>query len=45
VPRADLLPPVMVGVCHTMQPGVVEHATRHVGSIRDFGPHPERLGP
>jgi hypothetical protein len=44
VPRADLLPASMTGVCHTMQPGVIEHAVRHVGSIRDFGPHPERFG-
>ena len=33
----------MAGVCHTMQPGVVEVALRHVGSIRDFAAHPERL--
>jgi hypothetical protein len=44
VPRADLLPASMNGVCHTMQPGVVEHAVRHVGSIRDFSAHPERFG-
>jgi len=44
VARADLLPPLMSGVCHTMQPGVIEHAVRHVGSIRDFSAHPERFG-
>jgi hypothetical protein len=44
VPRADQLPPMMTGVCHTMQPGVMEHALRHVGSIRDFSAHPERFG-
>ncbi len=30
-------------VCYSMQPGVVEVALRHVGSIRDFAAHPERL--
>jgi hypothetical protein len=44
VPVADQLPVVMSGVCHTMQPGVVEHAFRHVGSIRDFAAEPERFG-
>jgi hypothetical protein len=44
VPHADQLPPIMAGICHTMQPGVIEHATRHVGSIRDFAAHPERFG-
>jgi hypothetical protein len=44
VPVADQLPVVMWGVCHTMQPGVVEHAVRHVGSIRDFATEPERFG-
>jgi hypothetical protein len=44
VPRADQLPPMMTGVCHTMQPGVIEHAVRHVGSIRDFSAMPERFG-
>jgi hypothetical protein len=28
-----------------MQPGIVEHALRHVGSIRDFARNPERLIP
>jgi hypothetical protein len=44
VPRADELPPMMAGVCHTMQPGVIEHAIRHVGSIRDFSAQPEHFG-
>jgi hypothetical protein len=44
VPHAIELPPMMAGVCHTMQPGVIEHATRHVGSIRDFSAHPDRFG-
>jgi hypothetical protein len=44
VPHAEQLPTIMAGVCHTMQPGVIEHATRHVGSIRDFAAHPERFG-
>jgi hypothetical protein len=37
------LPPMMAGVCHTMQPGVVEVALRNVGSIRDFSRSPEAL--
>ena len=36
IPVASELPRTMAGVCHTMQPGVVEVALRHVGSIRDF---------
>ena len=44
VPVADQLPKLMAGVCHTLQPGVVEVALRNVGSIRDFSTHPERLG-
>ena len=44
VPRADQLPPMMTGVCYTMQPGVIEHAVRHVGSIRDFSARPEAFG-
>ena len=43
VPVASELPPVMAGVCYTMQPGVVEVAFRHVGSIRDFADAPGRL--
>jgi hypothetical protein len=44
VPSADQLPPMMAGVCYTMQPGVIERAARHVGSIRDFSAEPERFG-
>jgi len=44
VPRAGELPSMMAGVCHTMQPGVIEHAVRHVGSIRDFAAAPDRFG-
>src|SRR3954468_13243135 len=44
VPVADQLPASMAGICHTMQPGVVEVALRNVGSIRDFSTHPEHLG-
>jgi hypothetical protein len=44
VPVASELSPIMAGICHTMQPGIVEVAFRHVGSIRDFSSHPERLG-
>jgi hypothetical protein len=43
VPVASQLPASMAGVCHTMQPGVMEHALRHVGSIRDFSAQPERF--
>jgi hypothetical protein len=43
IPVAKELPPSMAGICHTMQPGVVEVALRHVGSIRDFSEHPEQL--
>jgi hypothetical protein len=43
VPVASQLPPIMAGVCHSMQPGVVEVAFRHVGSLRDFAAHPEGL--
>jgi hypothetical protein len=43
VPVADQLPQNMAGICHTMQPSVVHVALRHVGSIRDFAAHPERL--
>jgi hypothetical protein len=45
IPVASALPPSMAGVCHTMQPGVVEVAFRHVGSIRDFSATPEALEP
>jgi hypothetical protein len=41
VERAASLPASMTGVCHTMQPGVVEHAVRHVGDIRDFSRRPD----
>jgi hypothetical protein len=43
IPVADQLPPSMAGICHTMQPGVVHVALRHVGSIRDFARTPDRL--
>jgi hypothetical protein len=43
VPVASALPSSMAGICHTMQPGVVEVALRHRGSIRDFADDPERL--
>jgi hypothetical protein len=43
IPVASQLPQLMAGVCHTMQPGIVEVALRHVGSIRDFARTPERL--
>ncbi len=43
VPVANQLPAVMNGVCHTMQPDVIVHAFRNVGSIRDFAAHPEAL--
>ena len=43
IPVADQLPQTMGGICHTMQPGVVAVAFRHVGSIRDFARDPDRL--
>ncbi len=43
IPVAKNLPPSMAGICHTMQPGVIEVALRNVGSIRDFATAPERL--
>jgi hypothetical protein len=43
VPVAAELPGSMAAVCYSMQPGVVEVAFRHRGSIRDFSAHPERL--
>ncbi|MDQ1434901.1 MAG: hypothetical protein QOF59_1717, partial [Actinomycetota bacterium] len=43
IPVASQLPQFMAGVCHTMQPGVVDIALRHVGSIRDFARDPDRL--
>jgi hypothetical protein len=43
IPVADQLPPSMAGICHTMQPGVVNVALRHVGSIRDFAREPDLL--
>jgi hypothetical protein len=43
VPVASKLPASMAGICHTMQPGTVEVALRHVGSIRDFARHPEQM--
>jgi len=45
VPVAAQLPHSMAGICHTMQPGIVEVAFRHVGSIRDFSREPRRLLP
>ncbi len=43
IPVASALPPLMAGVCHSMQPGTIEVALRHVGSIRDFASAPELL--
>ena len=43
VPVASELPPVMGGVCYTMQPGTVAVAIRNAGTIRDFAGAPERL--
>jgi hypothetical protein len=43
IPVASALPHLMSGVCHSMQPGIVEVALRHVGSIRDFAKAPELL--
>jgi hypothetical protein len=43
VPVAAELPAVMTGVCHTMQPGVVNVAFRNRGSLRDYARTPEQL--
>jgi Protein of unknown function (DUF2889) len=43
IPVASQLPVLMSGVCHSMQPGIVEVALRHVGSIRDFANDPDLL--
>jgi hypothetical protein len=43
IPVANQLPSTMAAVCYTMQPGIVDVAFRHVGSIRDFAREPERL--
>jgi hypothetical protein len=43
VPVASQLPGSMGGVCYSMQPGIVEVAFRHRGSIRDFAADPDRL--
>lgn len=43
IPVATQLPQSMAGICHTMQPGVIEVAFRHVGSIRDFAADPDAL--
>jgi hypothetical protein len=43
IPIATELLPMQAGICHTMQPGVVEVALRNVGSIRDFAANPELL--
>lgn len=43
IAKASDLPRSMAGVCHSMQPGVIEVAFRHVGSIRDFAAAPELL--
>ena len=43
IPVATELPTSQAGICHSMQPGIVEVAFRHVGSIRDFSRTPEEL--
>jgi hypothetical protein len=40
---ASELGPMMQGVCHTMQPGIMEVARRNKGSIRDFSDDPDAL--
>ncbi|MGH8986615.1 MAG: DUF2889 domain-containing protein [Acidimicrobiia bacterium] len=41
--KASELGPMMAGICHTMQPGVMEVAVRNKGSIRDFSDDPDAL--
>jgi hypothetical protein len=43
IPVASELPPGQMGICYTMQPGTVDVAIRHVGSIKDFAANPELL--
>jgi hypothetical protein len=43
--KASELGPMMAGICHTMQPGVMEVAVRNKGSIRDFSDDPDALLP
>lgn len=40
---AEELGPMMAGICHTMQPGVIDVALRNKGSIRDFSDDPHAL--
>jgi Protein of unknown function (DUF2889) len=40
---ADELGPMMAGICHTMQPGVMEVALRNKGSVRDFSDDADAL--
>lgn len=41
--KASELGPMMAGICHTMQPGVMEVAVRNKGSILDFSDDPDAL--
>lgn len=40
VPTADDMREVMLGTCHSFQPGVIEHALRVRGATRDFSAAP-----
>jgi len=40
---AEGLGPMMAGICHTMQPGVIEVALRKKGSVRDFSDDADAL--
>ena len=43
VDRADELADLMLGVCYTMQPAVIETSLRNKGTIRDFSDTPDAL--
>jgi hypothetical protein len=43
IPVALELGEIMSGVCYSMQPEVMPVAFRNLGSIRDFGEHPDAL--
>ena len=43
IPVALDLGDIMTGVCYSMQPDVMPVAFRNMGSIRDFGRHPDAL--
>ncbi|MCU1458319.1 MAG: hypothetical protein JWL73_2411 [Actinomycetia bacterium] len=43
IPVANDLADLMLGVCYTMQPGVIETAHRRVGATRDYAARPDAI--